>query len=138
MAVCCVDTGAARRLMVGMNFTNAERLSTAQQDATIAQLKAAGVKVVRFGVSADEQGMDLLRRVYAAGIKIELEVSWVYPKDAPRRPFQPAGARRGPVRRRVRHPSVSMARNGAAAQDRAGEQRCGCVRDGRTGRGQAL
>jgi hypothetical protein len=55
----------------------------------IAQMKAAGVTVVRFGVSADEKGMDLLRRIYAAGMKIDLEVSWVYPKDAPRRPFDP-------------------------------------------------
>jgi hypothetical protein len=77
------------KLIVGMNFTNPQKLSVAEQDTMIAQMKAAGVKVVRCGASADDAGMDLLRRIYAAGMKVDLEVSWVYPKDAPRRPFQP-------------------------------------------------
>ncbi len=89
VAMSCVETAFAQQLMTGMNFTNPQRLPIAQQDEVIAQMKVAGVKVVRFGVSADEPGMDLLRRIYAAGMKIDLEVGWVYPKDAPRRPFQP-------------------------------------------------
>lgn len=89
LAAGCTVNATAQRLMVGMNFTNAGKMSVAQQDVGIAQMKAAGVKVVRFGVSADEPGMDLLRRINAAGMKIDLEVGWVYPKDAPRRAYQP-------------------------------------------------
>jgi hypothetical protein len=76
-------------LTVGMNFVNPGRLTVAQQDQILAEMKAAGVKVIRCGISADETSLDFARRVYAAGIKIEMTVGWVYPKDAPRRPYQP-------------------------------------------------
>jgi hypothetical protein len=89
VAAGCTKSAMAQKLIVGMNLTNAGALPVAQQDAMIAQMKAAGVKVVRFGVSADAPGMDLLRRIDAAGMKIDLEVGWVYPRDAPRRKWQP-------------------------------------------------
>jgi hypothetical protein len=45
-------------LTVGMNFVNPGRLTVAQQDQILAEMKAAGVKVIRCGISADETSLD--------------------------------------------------------------------------------
>jgi len=75
--------------VIGVNVVNPLRAKVADQNALIAQLKAAGVRVIRCGVTPDDKGIDFARRVYAAGIKIELGVSAQYPPDAPKRPYQP-------------------------------------------------
>jgi hypothetical protein len=76
--------------VIGVNVVNPLRAKIADQDAVIAQLKAAGVRVIRCGVTPDDKGIDFAKRVYAAGIKIELQVGPQYPTDAPKRPYQPA------------------------------------------------
>jgi hypothetical protein len=65
------------------------RSSVADQDALIAQLKAANVHVIRAWFSADDKGIDFAKRVYAQGIKIELGLDFQYPPDAPKRAYQP-------------------------------------------------
>jgi hypothetical protein len=76
-------------MAVGVNVVNPLRASVADQNALIAQLKAAGVRVIRASVTPDDKGIDFAKRVYAAGIKIELGVSAQYPPDAPKRAYQP-------------------------------------------------
>jgi hypothetical protein len=75
--------------VLGVNIVNALRASVADQNAVIAQLKAAGVRVVRAGVTPDDKGIDFAKRVYAQGIKIELGLGSQYSPNAPSRPYQP-------------------------------------------------
>jgi hypothetical protein len=75
--------------VVGVNVVNPLRAKVAEQDALIAQLKKAGVRVIRCGITIDDKGIDFAKRVSAAGIKIELQVGAQYPPGAPKRPYQP-------------------------------------------------
>jgi len=79
----------AANLIVGMNVVNPMRASVADQNAIIGQLKAAGVRVIRAGLTPDEKGIDFAKRVYAQGIKIELMLGFRYLPNAPTRPYQP-------------------------------------------------
>jgi len=76
-------------LVVGVNLVNPLRASVADQNATIAQLKAADVRLIRAPLTPDDKSIDLVKRVYAQGIKIELQISPQFPPDAPTRPYQP-------------------------------------------------
>jgi len=76
-------------LVIGVNVVNPLRAKVADQDAVIAQLKKAGVRVIRCGITADDKGIDFAKRVYVAGIKIELQVGPQYPPGAPKRIYQP-------------------------------------------------
>ena len=84
-------TTAARAatLVTGMNIVNPQRAKIDDQNALIAQLHAAGVQVVRCGITNDDKGIDLAQRLKAAGIAIELILSPKYPPDAPKRAYQP-------------------------------------------------
>jgi hypothetical protein len=75
--------------VVGVNVVNPLRAKVEDQNAVIAQLKSAGVRVIRCGVTPDDKGIDFAKRVHAAGIKIELIVSPQYPSSAPSRPYRP-------------------------------------------------
>ena len=79
----------AQKLVTGMNVVNPMRSSVADQDALIAQLKAANVHVIRAWITPDDKGIDFAKRVYAQGIQIELGVSPQYPANAPSRAYQP-------------------------------------------------
>jgi hypothetical protein len=79
----------AQEVIVGVNIVNPMRASVADQNALIAQLNAAGVHVVRAGITPDDKGIDLARRLNAAGIRIELNLSPQYAANAPSRPYQP-------------------------------------------------
>jgi hypothetical protein len=76
--------------VTGMNVVNPMRASVADQNALIAQLKAAHVQVIRASITPDDKGIDFAKRVYAQRIKIELGLNPQYPKTAPSRPYQPA------------------------------------------------
>ena len=65
------------------------RASVADQNAIIGQLKAAGVRVIRAPLTPDDKGIDFAKRVYAQGIKIELQVGLRYSPNAPIRPYEP-------------------------------------------------
>lgn len=60
-----------------------------RQNATLRDLKAAGVRVIRNGIGADDKGLDYVKRVYAQGIKILWILPLKYPSNAPVRPWQP-------------------------------------------------
>lgn len=80
----------AAELVVGVNLDNPLRASLAQQNATFAQLKAAGVQVIRNDIKGDlDKGIDFLRRAAAQGIRVQLIVAPEYPPDAPTRPYMP-------------------------------------------------
>jgi hypothetical protein len=79
----------AQNVVVGVNVVNPMRASVADQNAVFAQLHAAGVHVIRCGISPDVKGIDFAKRAAAQGIKIELQVGAQYPPDAPSRPYQP-------------------------------------------------
>ena len=75
--------------VVGVNVVNPMRASVAKQNAEFDQLQAAGVRVIRCGISNDDKGIDFAKRAAAHGIHIQLIVGAQYPPDAPSRPYQP-------------------------------------------------
>jgi hypothetical protein len=79
----------AQNIVVGVNVVNPMRASVAQQNAIFDQLHAAGVHIIRCGVTADAKGIDFANRAAAQGITIQLIASPAYPPDAPSRPYQP-------------------------------------------------
>jgi hypothetical protein len=76
-------------MVVGVNVVNPMRASAANQNAVFDQLQAAGVHVIRCGISNDDQGIDFARRAAAHGIRLQLIVGAQYPTSAPSRPYQP-------------------------------------------------
>lgn len=75
--------------LVGVNVVNPMTASVAEQDAIIAQLKAAGVHLARTWTTADDKGIDLAKRFNAAGIRIVFGLGAQYPPNAPRRAYRP-------------------------------------------------
>ena len=76
-------------IVVGVNIVNPMRAKEPDQNATIEQLDAAHVRMIRAPVKPDDKGVDFIKRVYAHGIKIELQISPQFPPDAPKRAYQP-------------------------------------------------
>lgn len=94
LALAATRTDGAAQLqesafVVGVNVVNPMRASVADQNAIISQLKAAGVRAIRAPLTADDKDIDFAKRVYAQGIKIELQAGAQYPANAPSRPYQP-------------------------------------------------
>lgn len=79
----------AQQMVVGVNVVNPMRASVANQNTLLDQLQAAGVRVIRCGISNDDKGIDFARRVAAHGIRIQLIVGPQYSPGAPSRPYQP-------------------------------------------------
>jgi hypothetical protein len=77
-------------IVVGVNVVNPMRASVGDQNAVLAQLHAAGVHVIRCGISLDSKGIDFAKRAAARGIRIQLIVSPSYPPNSPSRPYRPA------------------------------------------------
>jgi hypothetical protein len=88
-AILVVATAHAADVVVGVNVVNPMRAKVVDQNTIIAELKAAGVRVIRTWITPDDKGVDFAKRVYAQGIRIVLGVSPQYPPDAPKRPYQP-------------------------------------------------
>jgi hypothetical protein len=80
----------AAGLVTGVNLDNPMRASVAGQDAILDQLKAAGVTIIRAPLTPDDNGISFAARAYADGIKIDLDLGFQYPPDAPTRAYQPA------------------------------------------------
>lgn len=79
----------AQDVVVGVNVVNPMRASIADQNAVFAQLKAAGVHVIRCAISSDAKGIDFAKRAAAQGIQIELGLGPRYSANALLRPYQP-------------------------------------------------
>lgn len=76
----------AQAPMVGVNAAIGS-LSVAQQNAILAQLRTAGVRYIRTGITPDDKGVDLARRAQAQGIRILWLVQLQYRPGAPSRPW---------------------------------------------------
>jgi hypothetical protein len=85
------SSAANSDVVVGINFTHPLQLSNADQDASLARLKSAGVHVIRIGLFAADidKGVDFIQRANAQGIKVLLTVHSQYPSNAPIRPYKP-------------------------------------------------
>jgi hypothetical protein len=99
---------------MGVNFTNADRLSIAARDTVLDQMNAAGVKAIRtplaqqWGAGSFQPSVDVVKAAWARGIKSSLVISLTAPTyfaagtEAPGRPgsaFDLCGVpaqRRGP------------------------------------------
>ncbi|RBP06393.1 hypothetical protein DFR50_13113 [Roseiarcus fermentans] len=79
----------AEALLVGVNVVNPMRASVADQNAILAEIKAARVAVIRCGISNDDKGVDFAKRALAQGIRLQLIVTPEYGPSAPKRPYQP-------------------------------------------------
>jgi hypothetical protein len=81
----------AAQVVVGINMTNPNRLSVADQNTMLDAMQAAGVRVIRCGIENDDKGVDFAKRVYARGMQIEWIVGFGgYFPGAPTRAYQPA------------------------------------------------
>jgi hypothetical protein len=60
-----------------------------QEVATLKDLKAAGVRVIRTGIAADQTGLDYAKRIYHQGLKLHWEFGLQYLPNARQRPWQP-------------------------------------------------
>lgn len=76
-------------LATGMNIVNPMRASLAVRTILIRELQAAGVHMVRCGITDDTASIAFAQALYTAGIKIDLIVSPQYAKGAPSRPYDP-------------------------------------------------
>jgi hypothetical protein len=91
LAVCLSPRPAqAARLETGMNIVNPMRANVAARTALIGELHAAGVHMVRCGITNDAAGVAFAQSLYEKGIKIDLIVSAQYAPDAPSVPYRPA------------------------------------------------
>lgn len=75
--------------MVGVNLGHAQTDTVEQQTTLLNDLKAAGVHVIRAGIGADDKGLDLVKRIYARGIKILWIIPLKYAAGVPLRPWRP-------------------------------------------------
>jgi hypothetical protein len=83
------ERATAQGMVVGVNVVNPMRASLADQNALLSQLKAAGARVIRCGVSNDDKGVDFAKRAAAQGVRIQLIVGPQYPPNAPTRLYRP-------------------------------------------------
>jgi hypothetical protein len=78
-------------VVVGINFTHPLSLSVEDRDASLANLKAAHVRVIRVGFYSPEldKGIDFIKRAYAQNIRVLLTVHSLAMPNAPVRPSSP-------------------------------------------------
>ena len=89
LAVLFCQAGA-QNVVRGFDFVNPVLgFSEADQNAQLANMKATGVRVIRFGVEGDvDKNVDFLKRANAQGIKAVLILHGKYAADAPIRPYR--------------------------------------------------
>jgi hypothetical protein len=90
-AVAAPAIAAPEPPIVGVNLVNEPyKQSALEQEATFRALQAAGVRVIRAGISGNDQGLAFAQRAYAHGIKIEWLLG-VYPDPGTQWPRLPDG-----------------------------------------------
>jgi hypothetical protein len=94
VAVTCAALAAADEVVVGVNVPclnnpdgKASRVD--QEIATLKDLRASGVRVIRTGIAPDQPGIDYAKRIYDAGLKLHWEFGLQYAPGAKQRPWQP-------------------------------------------------
>jgi hypothetical protein len=83
------ENGSAGNFVQGVNLQNPHRRSAADQDKLIAQLRENHIHVVRCKIRPVPQDIDFAKRLYAAGIKIDMVLTPAYPPNTPVRAAQP-------------------------------------------------
>jgi hypothetical protein len=92
LVVSLYSAGATRAqdIVRGVNFVHPMQYSVADQNAALAVLKRAGVRVIRFGIEEDEdKNIDFIRRAHEQGIATVLILHGKYAPNAPVRPYRP-------------------------------------------------
>ena len=80
----------AQTVVRGVNFVHPMQFSVADQDAALANLKAAAVHVIRFGIEENaDENIDFIQRAHAQGIATVLILHGRYAPGAPVRPYRP-------------------------------------------------
>jgi hypothetical protein len=84
-------TARAQNIIRGVNFVHPLQFNIADQSAMLANLKTAGVHIVRFGMYEQDadKSIDFIRRANAEGIATVLILHGKYAPDAPTRPYRP-------------------------------------------------
>lgn len=81
---------SAQNVVRGVNFVHPFQFSAADQDASLAHIKSAGVHVIRVGIEEDlDKNMDFIKRAYAQNIATILILHGKYAPNAPVRPYRP-------------------------------------------------
>jgi hypothetical protein len=79
-------SASAATLLTGVNVPNGTRADPTERAAVINQLKAAGVKIVRFGLTPNDGDIEYAKQLYTQGIKLNLIANPQYSSDALTRP----------------------------------------------------
>lgn len=80
----------ADTILTGVDFVHPTSFSVADQDAALAQMKAAGVHVIRFGMEdKEDENVDFIKRAHAQNIAVVLIFHGKYAPGAPVRPYRP-------------------------------------------------
>ncbi|RXH53952.1 hypothetical protein [Granulicella sibirica] len=80
----------AQNVVRGVNFVHPLQFSAADQDAGLAHLKSAGIRVIRFGIEEDlDKNIDFMKRAYAQNIATVLILHGKYAPHAPVRLYRP-------------------------------------------------
>ena len=83
-------TAQAQDVIRGVNFVHPSLFSVADQNATLANLKIAGVHLIRLGIEEDvDKNIDFIKRANAQRIATVLLLHGKYAPDAPTRPYRP-------------------------------------------------
>ncbi|WP_419789105.1 hypothetical protein HDF18_05135 [Mucilaginibacter sp. X5P1] len=101
-ATCCFTVARAQNLTakrslgnpevtIGANVVHPLNWSLAEQNATLSEIKSAGVSVIRIGFFAPDadKGIAFIKRAYAQNIRVLLIIHSQYAPNAPIRPYQP-------------------------------------------------
>lgn len=78
-------SAGAQDVVVGMNLVSPQHSTVEEQDAMLAALKSHGVHAIRMWLKNDDKSIDLARRAYAQGIKIDWNAELQFKPDAPLR-----------------------------------------------------
>ena len=80
----------AEAILTGVNFVHPSLFSVAEQNAALAQMKIAGVRVIRFGMEdKEDENLDFIKRATAQNIRVVLIFHCKYALGAPVRPYRP-------------------------------------------------
>lgn len=80
----------ADTILTGVNFVHPSLFSTADQNAALAQMKTAGVRIIRMGMEdKEDENLDFIKRAYAQNIRVVLIFHGKYSPGAPVRPYRP-------------------------------------------------
>jgi hypothetical protein len=80
----------ADAILTGVDYVHPSLFSIADQNAALAQMKAAGVRVIRFGMEdKEDENLDFIKRAYAQNIRVVLIFHGKYSPGAPVRPYRP-------------------------------------------------